>query len=459
MNMVEINVPQNFEREREYVFDVVFDKFLGIDYKISFSQRKDILLKRSGFNKSIRVFDQFFDIQNSDWLSKKNVPSDVEVNHFLGKKYIFIAVDKSKKEVLTEQKKSFFINWDLFGVIFFFLTRYEELVSEGRKDKFSRFTLKNSLSHKNGFYKTPIVDQYVFLLQKLMNKVWEGINMTCENQFTCNITHDIDYPFRYYQIPLKKAVARAVRSDDNTPVIKRVAQSVREWYSVNYSGSIDPYFNLDEIMDMSEEANTRSRFYFMTGQTSKAHDPGYSMRSDVFSKTLSEIHDRGHEIGFHPSFNTFDSSNLIQKEFSELKQVCKENGIEQERWGGRQHFLKCKVPETLRYWEQASLDYDSTLGFAEEPGFRCGTSKPFPIFDLKQRRTLNLVEYPLIVMEASVLDQRYMGLKDDLPEAFNVMKDLKDKCKKYSGIFTLLWHNNRLVKPEEKELYKAILTA
>ena len=79
------------------------------------------------------------------------------------------------------------------------------------------------------------------------------------------------------------------------------------------------------------------------------------------------------------------------------------------------------------------------------------------MFDIEQRRVLDLWEYPLIVMECSVLDSQYMGLPID--EAHDYMVMLKNTCRKYKGTFTLLWHNSRLVKPLEIEIYKSLLKA
>jgi len=35
----------------------------------------------------------------------------------------------------------------------------------------------------------------------------------------------------------------------------------------------------------------------------------------------------------------------------------------------------------LRAWADAGMDYDSTLSYADRPGFRCGTCSEYPAFD------------------------------------------------------------------------------
>jgi len=79
------------------------------------------------------------------------------------------------------------------------------------------------------------------------------------------------------------------------------------------------------------------------------------------------------------------------------------------------------------------------------------------VYDLEQNRELSLREYPLIVMECSVLGEKYMGLPPD--EAYDYMIQLKNTCRKYRGCFTLLWYNSRFVDPKEVALYKELLRA
>jgi hypothetical protein len=61
---------------------------------------------------------------------------------------------------------------------------------------------------------------------------------------------------------------------------------------------------------------------------------------------------------------------------------------------------------------------------------------------------------PLIMMEQSLLSFSYMGLRNDLPSAWNIVQNLKNQCKKHSGTFTTLWHNNMLIEDDLKQFYE-----
>ena len=171
---------------------------------------------------------------------------------------------------------------------------------------------------------------------------------------------------------------------------------------------------------------------------------------------MQGIDGRGHELGLHTSFNTYRNEVQTEKEAEILRRAMERGGIGQEIAGGRQHYLRWSAPQTFRNWDAAGMVYDSTLGYADRVGFRCGTCWEYGVYDVAARRALGLRERPLVAMECSVIDERYMGLGAG-DEALAVFLGLKDRCRVYGGDFTLLWHNSRLVDDDERRLYCAVL--
>ena len=45
-------------------------------------------------------------------------------------------------------------------------------------------------------------------------------------------------------------------------------------------------------------------------------------------------------FGFHPGYGTFRDPAELRRQFERLVAACAEEGIRQEAWGGRQHFLQ-----------------------------------------------------------------------------------------------------------------------
>ena len=115
-------------------------------------------------------------------------------------------------------------------------------------------------------------------------------------------------------------------------------------------------------------------------------------------------------------------------------------------------------PTTFDNLDSAHIDYDSTLSYADAAGFRCGVCYEYLVFNILTRRCLNLRERPLLIMECTVIDERYMNLGTG-EKAFSLMKSIKDICRKFNGDFTILWHNTRFVDQQEQQLYRKVLAA
>lgn len=108
-------------------------------------------------------------------------------------------------------------------------------------------------------------------------------------------------------------------------------------------------------------------------------------------------------------------------------------------------------------YEEVGLSYDSTLAFAEQPGFRCGTCYEYRTFNVENRSKLRLRERPLIVMEKSLLSDAYMGLSTDWESVFDIFRQLKDRCAMFDGEFTFLWHNSSLCSEQHWDVYRQIV--
>ena len=150
----------------------------------------------------------------------------------------------------------------------------------------------------------------------------------------------------------------------------------------------------EKLLSLAENHDLTSAFYFLTAVTKPGIDADYSLEDDDIKNLLILINQNGHEIGLHPSYNTFDNSKQTRKEWLLLRNSCERLNIDQEIWGGRQHYLRFETPKTWQNWESAGMNYDSVIGFAEHPGFRCGICYEYPVFDLTNSVKLNLLERP-----------------------------------------------------------------
>jgi len=463
--MLTIKSSANNTPEREYIFEVILGNFLGIDYRIEYQDRVDISI--GAFNKDIILPDVLLQYPEKEWLSQKTLPrtpltnwdlsqtniADLAINH-----NIPIIYGRGNTITVNDNNTNIKLPLDIFGSAFFMLTRYEEIVKSDH-DIHGRFPAKASLAYQEGFLERPIINEYLEILWWAMKQQWPQLNK--KNLYFKTIpTHDIDAPYDlYFRSPLQMIHRLGLDLFKNKNP-NQAYTNLANWGKVKKNLAADPYDTFSWIMDQSDQAGTKSAFYFMSGGETK-HDKPYPFIKDNAPYQLSHPHvfeiistiiSRGHEVGFHPSYDTAFDHVKWNYELSNLNSVAKNVKIS----SGRQHFLRFKSPDTWRIWANSPLEYDSTLYYAEHAGFRCGICYDYPVFDLMYKNVLHIKERPLILMECTLIEKKFMGL-GLLQKSFDLASRLKNCCKKYNGNFVLLWHNSRLLTNTDKTFYSDLL--
>jgi hypothetical protein len=348
---------------------------------------------------------------------------------------------------------------DLFGSAFFMLTRYEE-VARPVDDGHGRFPATASLAYRAGFLDRPVVNEYVELLWACLSRLWPRLRRR-QRSSRFLLSHDVDWPVvtrgRSLGQVVRSAAGDVVRRQD--PTLGR--NRLRSWLSVRAGNwDSDVGNNFDFIMRVSEQCGLSSAFYFIAGHTAGVIDGTYSLDDPWIQRLLRQIAERGHEIGLHPSYNTFLDPVATKAEFEKLLSVCHQLGIHQSAWGGRQHYLRWRNPQTWRNWADAGLSYDSTLGFADEIGFRSGVCYEYTPYDLHSRQPLKIIERPLVVMDATLLgNYNRLDASLALSEAVRRIIRLRERCSLFNGDFTLLWHNTWLLQQRERVAYRSCINA
>jgi hypothetical protein len=347
------------------------------------------------------------------------------------------------------------VHYDILGLTYWMLSRQEE-VGRTDLDEHGRFPATSSHAYKHGYLDRPIVDEWLHILGQIIERTWPGIKLK-RHTFSMKVSHDVDSPSRYGFQPWPK-IARAMMGH----VIKR-----RDFKSALYAPLVklntkttlhrlDPANTFDWIMNQSENHGLTSAFYFICGRTNASKDADYEIEHPAIRDLMWQIHKRGHEIGLHPSYNTYQRPESIIEEAKRLRSVTDQEGIQQKQWGGRMHYLRWEHPTTMRGWEDAGMHYDSTLSYADLPGFRCGTCFEYLAIDPVTGNMLNLRIRPLIAMECTVMATGYMGLGSGKAAAAK-FEQLKDTCRAVNGCFMFLWHNTEFSTLAERELYQHVL--
>ncbi|WP_263079613.1 polysaccharide deacetylase family protein [Endozoicomonas sp. Mp262] len=352
-------------------------------------------------------------------------------------------------------KEGAYIHYDILGLTYWMLSRMEE-VNRTDLDHHNRFPATSSHAFKNGYLERPLVDEWLDILGQVIVRVWPSLRLK-EHEYCINISHDVDAPsfhgFKSWRAIYRVMASYLLKQYDLKSFIRAPYNKLLTNNSLHRADSFNTF---EWIMDVSEKNGLQSAFYFISGKTHENYDGDYHIDHPAIRNLIRHIHSRGHEIGLHPSYLTYQKPELIKKEAEYLKKICKEEGVFQKKWGGRMHYLRWQHPITLRAWDLAGMDYDSTLGYADRPGFRCGTCHEYLAFDPEMQKRLSVRIRPLIVMECTILDNMYLGLGVS-EETNKKLTQLKDKCKKVSGHFNLLWHNSNLHNKKLKDLFEQIL--
>ena len=203
-------------------------------------------------------------------------------------------------------------------------------------------------------------------------------------------------------------------------------KSIKYYIEVKLNLKNDPYDTFDYLMNLSEQLQIKSYFFFMEkGVTS--YDNLYNLKDA--NTIINRIKKRGHYIGIHPTYNSYNDNKQFAKEKNEV-----EKRLDMPISFGRQHYLRFEVPTTWQIWEDNHLEWDSTMCYSHINGFRVGCCWEYSVFNILSREKLLLKEKPLIFMDANSIAQENMT-----PEKmFNELIALNNNVKKYNGIFVSL---------------------
>lgn len=272
-----------------------------------------------------------------------------------------------------------------------------------------------------------------------------------------SVSCDVDFPYSFYVKSFWSAIRTVggdlIKRKSLPSAIQTITNFVMSRLNIYF---FDPVNTFDWMMDVNESFGHRMAFYFISGKGNLEMDGHYSLDEKRIRGLIKRIHDRGHEIGLHASYDSCLNPEQISSEVAKLRSVLLEESIEQPIVGSRQHYLKILRLKTFKYLESAGITYDSTVGFAEHAGFRSGTARPFTMYDLESRKSLVIHQKPLIVMENSLLSSDYMG-KKDTEKIISYIVDLKYAVDYFGGEFSLLWHNSSLDSRYLRGLYKRIV--
>ncbi len=435
------------------VIHLKISKKLILDFNI---EKSIWIIKISDSEKSIKIplIKNLYKIGYAGKLRNSLWDSGNE-GFFLTENFIQMPGKEQAEKIIKIEENFIQINYDILGLTYWMLCRCEEInPNKSILDKHNRFPSKASHSFLNNYLNRPIIDEWHMVLREITLLLWPGIKLV-NLKFQLILSHDVDRPSSYLFISNKKFLynsASALKRNKN--FIEFLRQSKNRYLKKSFIDKKDTYNSFEKIMDISEKYSLKSTFNFMTGGKHIV-DGHYKIKAPGIIRLIKNIIQRGHEIGIHPSYDSC-KNNTISEETNLLREALTENKIDYEINSSRMHYLRYKIEKTPNSLCEAGIKYDSTLGYSDNIGFRCGTSFEYPMFDPINQKEIGMNQLPLLAMEDAVLYKEYKGF-EYTPEALNSFLEIKNKCKFVDGNFTLLWHNCHFNNLKDWEFYNDII--
>jgi hypothetical protein len=230
-------------------------------------------------------------------------------------------------------------------------------------------------------------------------------------------------------------------------IVRRSRQHLREGvaFALDAVGGRDPAYPLEAMLDA--EGGRGSTCFFLTRQEDP-HD-GYPGRyRPALAGALDRTAAAGLEVALHATYRARERLGAIAEEAELLA------GAQ----GLRHHYLR-SAPERLAVeLRGAGLRYDSSIGWPSLPGLRAGTPYPYRLWNHEQREPGGW-ELPLAVMDATLAEERYLGLGPQ--GAYEAAVAALEPVAAHGGAVALLWHppsHHPRLSNGFDELYRRLLT-
>jgi hypothetical protein len=325
-----------------------------------------------------------------------------------------------------------FLGYDLFAMVFYFATRYEEYLPH-ETDKHGRFQAEESIAFKHHCLHVPFLNEAIEDFAKKLRQEFPSLVFK-KRAFNFLSTIDIDNAFAYANKGFVRNAAGLLKD-----LLSLNFKKASERLEANRNEHDDPYNTFGLIQAIGSETSAALQYFTLIGDYA-AYDKNPNHNNNGFRNLLKGL-SMGHRMGLHPSYESFNDLTKIETEKKRLESIIGKNVT-----SARCHFLRIKFPETYRQFMKDGITDDYTMIYASQCGFRTGLCVPYKWFDLEKNEATSLTLHTSAVMEGTLRD--YNKLPAD--KAKEICSAMISEVKKYGGEFISIFHNDSFVS-EQKE--------
>ena len=400
----------------KYVCDFVFEQVLGVDYQV-FSQHESEDSHR--YPVYYGVYPSVLNavvIPESGLLSETGIDPKW-INAFReGGAAFKTPADKATVHGMAS---------DLFALIFFCITRYEEyLPFEG--DDLGRFRAVDSVLFKTGKIRIPLVDDAIENIRGLIEYTFNLRLPEPLSGYRYIPTIDVDQAFAFYNKGWRNFAGMI-----SDLLNGRYATMRKRWKST-FNKVADPFNRFADLDLWHYDAKVSAIYFFLMAARRSKLDKNHSP-NDKDYQDIMQVARKTCMIGLHPSYRSFKNPELISAEKQALESI-----INRQVDYSRQHYLMMNLPQTYRVLLEYGLQQDFSMGFFDDIGYRASTGHSFYWYDLPSECVTDLKVTPFQLMDVTL--KKYLNLNAE--EAKTTILESINIAKKFNSPLCSVWHNS-----------------
>jgi len=330
------------------------------------------------------------------------------------------------------------IPFDIFAASFYLLSRYEEYLPHV-KDKYGRFTVKDSLAFKNNFLHKPVVNIWAYKFKTILQKRFPNYNFISGSYSICPI---IDVPMAYYF--QQKGLMRAIGGTLND-VLKFKLKQLYQRYLVILGFKKDPYNTFKWIINKQKQTKNKFSVFFLIGDHS-TYDKNININKRKFVSLIKSVSDYC-RVGLKASYFALENFSSLKLEKTNMESI-----INTTLLASRNSFSKLNLPANYRNLIDLEIKEDYTMGYVNEIGFRAGTCTPFLFYDIDYE-----IQTPLMVHSYHLMDYALLQ-HTSLLDKKETLNKIINEIKRVNGTFTPVFHNYTFSNEERWQGFKELFT-
>lgn len=343
-------------------------------------------------NKNLQ--DSFFIPQQKLFFLKNNISNKLLfANNYLFINQTLFSVESQKNPTanfIDSEAAQF--QFDVFETIFYHISRYEEYFCSPKEyDEWDMMRSDRQFLCVYKIEKQAVVDILVY-------NFYHALGLQAQKTKTSfQMTHDIDGIRRWEKNGFFKLLRATVGAAIRRESLKNFIRLYQSFIKIKFGNKKDAWDTFDFLLI---EAPIKKIIYFLTKKYHRFDGQDYAINDDKILKIMELAKNKNYIIGLHPSYLSHENKTFWQSEKCEF-----EDQLKIKLTHSRQHYLHFSMQKTPDILQINEVENDSTLGYQDRIGFRCGTGFDYFLYNFAKETKYNFLETPMVLMDCALLKE------------------------------------------------------